>query len=48
MLIHTLLYAKGVHMKYIYSLAILVLSGCSSRSLKDQLTDTALEEGVFS
>jgi hypothetical protein len=36
-------YAKGVHLKYIYLLVIFVLSGCSSQSLKDHLTDTAFE-----
>ncbi|MGL1957848.1 MAG: hypothetical protein OCD00_11095 [Colwellia sp.] len=30
-------------MKYIYLLVFLLVSGCSSQSLKDQLTDTAIE-----
>jgi hypothetical protein len=37
------LYAKGIHLKYFYLSTILLLSACSTQSLKDQLTDTALE-----
>jgi len=37
------LYAKGVRMKYIFLIAILLLSGCSSQSSKDQLADIVFE-----
>jgi hypothetical protein len=37
------LYAKGVHLKYLYLSIVILVSGCSSQSLEEQLTDTALE-----
>jgi len=37
------LYAKGLHLKYLYLSTVLLVSGCSSQSLEEQLTDTAFE-----
>jgi len=39
-------YAKGNRMKYLSILFILLLSGCSSQSFKEQVTDQIFEQAT--
>jgi hypothetical protein len=39
-----LLYAKGNRMKYLSTLIIFLLSGCSSQSFNDKVTDQVFEQ----